>query len=394
MKLKNKLPFFILFLLLCTLWGAQALGDTMAFTPAAFTLPLQDSQAKRLCDGDYKTYWESSKNDPYMDIDAPQPLGGIYLCFAFEPGPWVAQTNQAGQWVTLYKGGKEGFLHEYFPLEGQQSIRIKMEQSGQKLQLCEVFLLDQGPLPSFVQQWTPTKTKADMLLLTAHPDDEVIFFGGLLPYYSGELKKDIVVAVMTTGARVRKHELLNSLWLCGHENYPVMGPFKDEYFNNLKEAYALWGKKRSHQYITSLIRQYRPDVIVTHDKKGEYGHGAHRLCADGVTLCIDKAADATVYNESAQLYGIWQVKKAYLHLGKEQTVTLNWDLPLKAFGGQTGFEVAQQAYKEHLSQQNTRFAVEGRGDKHSSYYFSLIHSTVGIDTDGEDFFESLPLVQH
>ncbi len=389
MSFYKKAGFFCLITALFVFTLTLAQGDVIAPTEETFLLPNTQKYAKRLYDQDYNTGWKSKANAPYMDILAPQALGGLYLSFTNSPGPWVAQIPEGDGWITLYQGGENGFLHEYVPLQGQHKVRISTTGKGEILQLSEVVLLDQGEVPSFIQQWKPTPQKAELMLLTAHPDDEVIFFGGLLPYYSGELQKDVVVAVMTTGSRVRKHELLNSLWACGHQTYPVMGPFYDRYFKNIDEAFDTWGKQKTYHYVTQLFRQYEPEVVVTHDKKGEYGHGAHRLSANAATYCIEKAADPTYHSKSAESYGAWQVKKLYLHLGSSENITLNWDIPLTAFDGKTGFEVAKEAFKEHVSQQKTPFFVQGRLDKHSSYDFSLVFSAVGEDVMKNDFLENI-----
>ena len=169
-----------------------------------------------------------------------------------------------------------------------------------------------------------------------------------------------------------------------------MGPFYDKYTSKLKEAYDLWGKKKTHEYVTALFRQYQPEVVVTHDTGGEYGHGAHRLCADTVKACIEKAADNTIYETSAEKYGAWQVKKAYHHLSEENPITMNWDLPLASHGGKTGFQVAEDAYGQHLSQHRYRFTVEPKDSKHSCYNFGLFFSTVGSDIAKNDFLENIP----
>ncbi|NLB90153.1 MAG: hypothetical protein GX786_02900, partial [Clostridiales bacterium] len=114
-KLFGGLLFFVLSLLL---FLSTAVGEIIPATSEHFSLPIEKNQAKRLCDQDYSTYWKSKKKDPSLEIHSPQPLGGLYLCFANPPQPWVAQQRQGENWVSVYEGGKEGFLHEYFPLKG------------------------------------------------------------------------------------------------------------------------------------------------------------------------------------------------------------------------------------------------------------------------------------
>ncbi len=384
-------PFFIfLFIFLSFLAVQSTQGETIEVEKGTFTAPHNQDQLKHLFDDNYKTFWESKKNAPYLEISSPKPLGGLYLCFAHPPAPWEAQKLVNDEWLPFYQGGKEGFLHEYFPIDGEENIRIEIKEKAEKLQLAEVFLLDQGEVPTFVQRWAPPVEKADILLITAHPDDEVLWFGGLLPYYGGELNKKVQTALMTPGSRTRYHEYLNSLWTCGIKNYPVVGKFSDSYFKNLEEAYNRWGKNKSRNFIVSLFRQFQPEVVITHDVKGEYGHGAHRLCAAGVNYAIEAAADTGKHEASALLYGPWRVNKVYFHLGDTMPIMLNWDIPLDHFNGKTGYEVAQEAYQMHITQHKTKFFVHGPHDKYSSYHFSLIYTNVGPDRLKNDFLENIP----
>ena len=66
--------------------------------------------------------------------------------------------------------------------------------------------------------------------------------------------------------------------------------------------------------VTEWIRRFQPDVLLTHDLQGEYGHGAHRACADAVMHCVEYAADAKKYPRSVQRYGTWDTPKCYIHL--------------------------------------------------------------------------------
>jgi hypothetical protein len=59
---------------------------------------------------------------------------------------------------------------------------------------------------------------------------------------------------------------------------------------------------------------------------------------------------------------------------------MDWDAPLPAFGGRTGFEIAREAYLRHQSQQRLDFKVEGRDAEQSSYRFGLARTVVGPDS--------------
>ena len=142
-------------------------------------------------------------------------------------------------------------------------------------------------------------------------------------------------------------------------------------------------------------------MVLTHDVNGEYGHGAHRVCADAALRCVDYAADAGKYADSAAQYGVWQVKKLYLHLYSEGVLEMDWDQPLSALDGRTGYQAALDAYAWHVSQHEAGqknpktgkfeyFTVEPRDSDYSCCRFGLAYSAVGPDVEKNDFLENIP----
>ena len=353
------------------------------------------SSVSEFRDRNYKTFWKSKQEaEPWIRVTTPEdtPCYGLYVCFASQtPVPWKVQVQNGDVWETVATGSGE-YLHEYVALPGVTVFRITTNTPDeQRLMIGELYVLSEGNVPDWVQFWEPTPDKADILLLTAHPDDEFVFFGGLLPDYAVERGLNVVVACLTYYDSQRTSELLNGLWSCGIRSYPSIGFFKDRYSRNLKDAYTICGGKDAvWEYVTALYRQYRPEVVISHDVDGEYGHGMHMACADAAESCLAFAAVPAIYPASAEAYGTWQVKKLYLHLYPENQITMDWDRPLDAYGGLTGLAVANEALTWHESQKNTSFAsVMPSEHKHSAYAFGLAFSTVGEDLLKNDFLENI-----
>jgi LmbE family N-acetylglucosaminyl deacetylase len=274
-------------------------------------------------------------------------------------------------------------------LNGKTHFRLIDTAGNQaKFKINEIFVFSEGELPEWVQRWEPTHEKADMLLLVAHPDDELIFFGGTIPTYAVERGMNVVVAYMTYSNTTRRSELLNGLWSMGVRNYPVIGPYKDAWADTLAEAEAGISRYDAAAYLTEQIRRFKPSVVIGHDLMGEYGHGQHVLCAVSLTDAIVAAADASIFPDSAAKYGAWNTPKMYLHLYGKNEIIMNWDVPLASFGGKTGMEVAREAFALHVSQQGF-FYVYGEGDDWDSRRFGLYRSTVGPDVIGGDVFEHI-----
>ncbi len=187
----------------------------------------------------------------------------------------------------------------------------------------------------------------------------------------------------------RRLELLDCLWTCGVRSYPVWGEMPDIKTESLQKQYRFWDKASLRALFTLWYRRFRPEAVLTHDLRGEYGHGGHRVCAEMAVGALDWANDPSRFPESAAAWGLWDVPKLYLHLYRENRLVLPWDTPLSAFGGKTGLEVAREGFQCHTSQQGG-FAVRTDGS-YPCTVFGLYRSLVGPDAAKNDFFENLPI---
>lgn len=348
-----------------------------------------------MTDKKYTSYWESNKiKTPWITITAPEgkPIAGLYVCFGNMPESWEIQTSDDGKdWFTAVPGDTR-FLHAYVALP-QPAQHVRLAVTSEKktaLRINDLFVLSEGDLPDWVQVWQPTEEKADILFLSTHPDDELIFFGGAIPTYAVEQQRKVVVAYFTRSNTTRSSELLNGLWHMGVRTYPVIGNFKDSYAKNLKAAYkTAGGKGKVNEWIVGLYRQYKPEVVVTQDTNGEYGHKQHMMIADAAQNCIALAANEDEFTASTIAYGTWQVKKLYLHLYPENQITFDWTVPLKSMNGATGIELAEEAYTLHKTQASSGMSVTETGTKYDNRVFGLAFTTVGEDVRKDDFLENI-----
>ena len=349
----------------------------------------------QMTDKKYTSYWESNKiKTPWIAITAPEgkPIAGLYVCFGNMPESWEIQTSDDGKdWFTAVPGDTR-FLHAYVALP-QPAQHVRLAVTSEKktaLRINDLFVLSEGDLPDWVQVWQPTEEKADILFLSTHPDDELIFFGGAIPTYAVEQQRKVVVAYFTRSNTTRSSELLNGLWHMGVRTYPVIGNFKDSYAKNLKAAYkTAGGKGKVNEWIVGLYRQYKPEVVVTQDTNGEYGHKQHMMIADAAQNCIALAANEDEFTASTIAYGTWQVKKLYLHLYPENQITFDWTVPLKSMNGATGIERAEEAYTLHKTQASSGMSVTETGTKYDNRVFGLAFTTVGEDVRKDDFLENI-----
>lgn len=392
MKRFRVLAFVVCLFVLSTLCFSMAYAETAQdITSSCKFTGRSKFKNSRLYDKKYTSYWTSHEMvEPSIQIEVPagKRAAYLYICFAQMPKSWAIETYDGNAWQ-LFLNGSTQYMHAFVELGDQQHFRL-VETSGKKseLSLNELFVFTAGDVPDWVQRWSPTPEKADLLLLVAHPDDELLFFGGTISTYAAEQMKNVIVAYMSYGNTTRRSELLNGLWHMGLRTYPVIGDFHDLYAKNLEAAYKLWPKDDARDFVMEIVRKYKPEVMLTHDVNGEYGHGAHRLCADVAQYCAENSASSASYTASALSHGTWQMKKLYLHLYGENQLTMDWRVPLASMDGKTGLELAKEAYKMHVTQQSTSFSVSDKG-KHSCSAFGLAYSQVGDDVLKNDFFEHI-----
>lgn len=393
--MKKWLTALVVFLLmLCCVSGAVAAEAMDISDDCTYKGSSNKRKPTLLHDKKYTTSWESNKTKtPWLSVTAPagMPIHGLYICFATMPEQWEIQIADGKDWMT-YQQGDTRFLHTYVNIpDGAEKVRIICtSEKKTAMRINELYVLSEGDVPSWVQRWEPTHEKADILFLSTHPDDELIFFGGAIPTYAAEQQRKVVVAYFTYSNVARSSELLNGLWHMGVRNYPVIGEFRDAFAKNLTTAYKnAGGKNKVREWVTGLYRQYQPEVVVTQDKDGEYGHKQHIMVAEAARDCIELAATEGEFLDSFMKYGAWQVKKLYLHLWPENQITFDWNVPLISMNGSTGLELAAEAYEYHKTQASSGFSVLETGAEYDNRVFGLAFSTVGEDVRKDDFLENI-----
>lgn len=380
--------FLSLVLILLLLPGTFALADEARDITHECTFLRKTSQVDftPIQDRKYYTYFTMSVRR-VVEIHSPKDISGIYLQFFRYTYPLDIQVEQNGEWLPI--ATTDGlYLTAYVGLpEHVQKVRI-INNSSNKVDMAEVTLFGAGEKPKRIPEWE-APAKADLLLVSTHPDDELLWFGGLLPTYAGEKDLAVQVAYLVPTGGYRRLELLDGLWHCGVERYPLFLEMADRREPTLKAQFAAWNRNTVVKKLVAAIREVQPEVIVAQDEKGEYGHTAHRACVDACKQAIFDAADASKYRDSAQEYGIWQAKKLYLHLYPENQVRFNWREPLAAFDGKDGLTVATEALAFHKSQIQGGWAME-EGGKYDNALFGLYYTTVGEDVHKNDLMENIP----
>ena len=355
---------------------------------------------------DGSTYYSTqARQNGWVTLNAEQGMGSLYFIFGEDCPSLLLRNEETGETREIQDNS---FLHLFVDLEelfGGAVQRLTITFPEKQTLISELSVYTAGQVPDSVQRWQePKKHETDLVLFSAHGDDEQLFFAGLLPYYGAERGYQVQVVYLTDhrnqGTR-RRHEMLNGLWAVGIQTYPVFGSFGDYYTMSLSEAYSRYEKKGVTReellgFVVEQLRRFRPKVAVGHDLNGEYGHGMHRLYADLLCQAVQISQDRQAYPELAERYGVWDVPKTYLHLYGGNVIWMDWDQPLEAFDGMTAYQVTKQlGFARHPSQHGYYSWFFEDRDKaadipeYSPCWYGLYRSTVGEDVQGNDFFENL-----
>jgi mycothiol S-conjugate amidase len=163
-------------------------------------------------------------------------------------------------------------------------------------------------------------SKPTLLAVLAHPDDESFGLGGTLARYARE-GVDVHVVIATDGVAgsvaegheaslsdlvaVRQRELETAVAVLGvtlHQlGYRDSGYVNDP-ANGHPDAFIRSDQDEAVGRLVALIRQIRPQVIITHDQTGTYFHPDHIHCCTVTTLAFHAAGDPEQYATAGPAY--------------------------------------------------------------------------------------------
>ncbi|MFG2843599.1 mycothiol conjugate amidase Mca [Kitasatospora sp. NPDC048296] len=179
-----------------------------------------------------------------------------------------------------------------------------------------------------------TKHPGGLRLLTvhAHPDDESSKGAATLARYAAE-GVDVLVATCTGGergsvlnpamdrtevrdnlARIRREEMAAAREILGVRQQ-FLG-FVDSGMPGPEEplpegCFAAQPLEVAAAPLVALIREFRPQVVITYDETGGYPHPDHVMTHQVTVEAFEAAADPKRYPEAGEP---WQVAKLYYHL--------------------------------------------------------------------------------
>jgi len=165
-----------------------------------------------------------------------------------------------------------------------------------------------------------------IMAIFAHPDDENAVGGTLAHYIKqgnevvlvcttrgevGEISDPALATPETLGA-VRQKELESACGILGIQHLEFLDrrdsgmDGTDE--NNDPRAFVQSNPDEIKGQIVGLIRKYKPDIIITFEPFGWYGHPDHIFTSKWVTEAYPMVSDANAYPDNG---AVWQPKRLY-----------------------------------------------------------------------------------
>ena len=266
-----------------------------------------------------------------------------------------------------------------------RSVTVTAGEAGMDMSQLRIF--GEGTLPDPYHLWQDTPEQLDYLLISTHPDDDVLYLGSIVPIYGAEQGYVGTIAYVTSNPRGRVTEAENGAWEMGLRYHPLFMGFLDISQAATAQQKAQFDYDELVRDTVRLYRQYHPAVVFAQGEKGEYGHWQHILSSQAAVEAFDLAADPAYDPDSVASYGTWQVQKLYLHDYGENKLRLDGNAPLAAFDGTTAWKVAQKAFKKHVSQVKYNFYVMRDDQNHAFNRFGMIK---GVVEAGDDAFANIP----
>ncbi len=370
--------------------AAHAEGNTSLWAECNYSCSNETRNGlRKIKDSDSGTHLiVAGPGDVTVSWDEGVPASTLYIEWYILPERFtITQYNDNGQ-VLSEDDGATIQINQLYTLNDETRSVCVASDSDMDISALQIY--DADTIPYNYHAWNDSPEKLDFLVISAHPDDDVLFMGAIVPIYGVERElTGNILYVCTKDLRLRCSETLNAAWVMGLRYYPILAGFEDV-ANTKKDE---WGQdftlERITPYLVTQLRKYKPEVVVTHDPNGEYGHWQHILISKAAQQAVVLANDASYDPDSAAQYGVYQVKKLYLHLYTENTISLDVDSPLASFDGMSVSEVAKLAFEKHASQiENGYHRVRNEG-AYSLSDFGLYYSAVGPDTGTNDMFENI-----
>ncbi|MBY0433865.1 MAG: PIG-L family deacetylase [Cyclobacteriaceae bacterium] len=246
---------------------------------------------------------------------------------------------------------------------------------------------------------------ASVLYVAAHPDDENT---RAITFMANDRLATTAYLSMTRGdggqnligpeirdqlGLIRTQELLAARRLDGGQQFFTRA--NDFGFSkNATETFAIWGKNEILSDVSRVMRQFKPDIILTRFPPDERaGHGHHTASAVLAQEAFDLTNRPDFLPEQVKEFGTWQVKRLYTNTGRWWNQKIDENTPgvvsvdmgtYNTLLGKSYSEIAAESRSQHKSQgfgsagrrgSSQEFFEYAKGEKAGKDLFDGINTT-------------------
>lgn len=237
-----------------------------------------------------------------------------------------------------------------------------------------------------------------VLYIGAHPDDENT---GLLAYLAKGRKYRSAYLSLTRGdggqnligsekgseiGLIRTQELLRARDIDGAEQYFTRA-VDFGFSKSAEETFKIWNKEEVLSDIVWVIRNFKPDIIITRFPPGESGgHGHHTASAELAKEAFSAAADPMRFPEQLNYVTVWKTKRLFWNNFRptEEEVKNSLAINTGSYNsllGKSYTEIAAESRSMHKSQGFGVSAIRGERIE----YFTFIEG----DSAKSDIMEGI-----
>ncbi|HVT94412.1 MAG TPA: PIG-L family deacetylase [Bryobacteraceae bacterium] len=264
---------------------------------------------------------------------------------------------------------------------------------------------DRGPAAVW-QSLKQLHTRASLIMITAHPDDED---GGALVWASRGLGARVALLTLNRGeggANVMSSDFFDALGLVRTEELLAAGRYygADQYFTRmidygfsktLDESLGKWGHENVLREVVRVVRLTRPLVITSVFVGGPSdGHGNHQTAGLMAKEVFEAAADPNRFPEQIR-EGLrpWQAAKQYARVPffgpEKESLAANVEVPEGTYDPLLGFTYAQLAREGlgYQKSQNGGTGIPPAGPRSSPYH--RFASKIASSEKEKSFFDGI-----
>ncbi len=226
-----------------------------------------------------------------------------------------------------------------------------------------------------------------VLYIAAHPDDEntrlIAFFEnkkhfktGYLSLTRGDGGQNLIGTEIGAGIGVlRTQELLGARSIDGGEQFFTRA-VDFGYSKSSEESFEKWDRDSILSDMVWVIRNFKPDVIVTRFPPTDYaGHGHHKASAILAEEAFDLAADSNAYPHQLKFTSPWQTGSMYFN-------TSSWwvkDLEKQAADSEDFLRVDVGEYNPIIGESYSQIAARARSQHRSQGFGSDYPNGIQIE---------------